>query len=112
MLVASGYRGQAGQAAQRSGSGLPAWRHDGFRDADGKSGRTRGTPGIFCSRRCFVPADSRSNSSSRSWLFVRVGVQVTYNAEQGLRVLEGPVGITDFTVGLVAHHVRAISAVG
>ena len=31
MLVASGYRGQAGQAAERSGPGWPAWRHDGFR---------------------------------------------------------------------------------
>ena len=79
---------------------------------DGRSGCARGTPGIFCSRRCFVPAGSRSNRSSRSWLFVRVGVQVTYDAEQGLRVLDGPVGITDFSVGLLAHHVRAISAVG
>ena len=31
MLVLNGYRGQAGQAAERSGAGCPAWRHDGFR---------------------------------------------------------------------------------
>ena len=57
--------------------------------------------------------DSQSVEQQRlRWLFVRVGIQVIGDAKQGFGVLHGPVGITDFTVVLVARHVRAFSAVG
>ena len=63
-------------------------------------------------QQCGNDDDQAVKQQGLRWLFVRVGIHLTGDAKQGLRVLHGPVGISDSTVVLVARYVRTTSAVG